>query len=276
MVSGTVRRTAAVAGALTFAGGGAVIAYAQQNAEPPCTPHAGASGLSLCALDQDKGDKSITINRQAQAGTDKLFVVNSSKTALNVTAKVRPWTQSASGVTVPNRRGTLGGVALDAETFTLAPGTRKELAITLNRVPSSGYLYGALEVVGLPSDLDRRKGVVTGYRLVDSLRYTPSAPTTSIKTGAVKVAGSGKSRALTLSVRNTGNTLEPVSGTVKLKNALGTTNGSVKGTRILPGKSVRLALLSGNALKPGKYTATITLTQAKKKTTVTKKVTVRR
>ena len=31
MVSGTVRRTAAVAGALAFAGGGAVIANAQQN-----------------------------------------------------------------------------------------------------------------------------------------------------------------------------------------------------------------------------------------------------
>ena len=45
---------------------------------------------------------------------------------------------------------------------------------------------------------------------------------------------------------------------------------------ILPGKNVRLTLLSGNALRPGTYTATITLTQAKKKTTVTKKVTVRR
>ena len=57
------------------------------------------------------------------------------------------------------------------ETFTLAPGTRKELTVTLNGVPSSGYLYGALEVVGLPSDLDQRKGVVAGYRLVNSLRY---------------------------------------------------------------------------------------------------------
>ena len=227
-------------------------------------------------LDQDKGDKSITINRRAQAGADKLFVVNSSKTTLNVTVKARPWTQSASGVASPNRRGTLGGVALDAETFTLAPGTRKEVTITLDSVPSSGYLYGALEVVGLPADLDQRKGVVAGYRLVDALRYTPAAPSASIKAGAVKVVGSGSARALTLSVRNTGNTLDPVSGTVKLKSALGTKNGSVKGTRILPGKSVRLTLLSGNALKPGTYTATITLTQAKKKTTVTKKVTVRR
>jgi hypothetical protein len=270
---GTVRRTAAVAGALAFAGGGAVIAYAQSNNEQPCTPHAGNGGLALCAVG---GDEKVTVNRPAKPGADKVFVLNQSRTPLDVTVKARPWTQSASGVAVPNRRGTLGGVSVDAETFTLAPGTRQELTVALNSVPSSGYLYGALEVIGVPADLEKRKGVVLGYRLVDSLRYTPAAPSSGIKTGAVKVVGSGSKRALTLTVRNTGNTLDPVSGTLKLKSALGTKNGSVKGTRILPGKSVRLALLSGNALKPGTYTATITLTQNKKKTTVTKKVTVRR
>ena len=200
MVSGTVRRTAAVAGALTFAGGGAVIANAQQNQEPPCTPHAGTAG-SPCAR-RTQADKLISVNRTAQPGADKFFVMNQSKVALNVTAKARPWTQSASGVAIPNRRRTLGGVAVSEETFTLAPGTRKELTVTLNGVPSSGYLYGALEVVGLPADLEQRKGVVAGYRLVDSLRYTPAAPSSSIKAGAVKVVGSGKTKALTLSVRN--------------------------------------------------------------------------
>ena len=99
-------------------------------------------------------------------------------------------------------------------------------------MPSSGYLYGALEVVGLPADLEQRKGVVAGYRLVNSLRYTPAdCQGRDIKTGAAKVVGSGKAKALTLSVRNTGNTLDPVSGTLKLKSALGTKNGSVKADR---------------------------------------------
>ena len=62
MVSGTVRRTAAVAGALAFVGGGAVIANAQQNQEPPCTPHAGNGGLALCAPEQS--DKLISVNRR--------------------------------------------------------------------------------------------------------------------------------------------------------------------------------------------------------------------
>ena len=277
MVSGTVRRTAAIAGGLALASGGAVIAYAQTNQEPPCTPHAGNGGLSLCALDQDKGDRSVTINRPAQAGaSDKLFVMNQSRSALEVTVKARRWTQGANGVAVPNRRGTLGGVSVDAETFTLAPGTRKELTVTLNSVPSSGYLFGALEVVGLPTDLDERKGVVTGYRLVNSLRYAAATANASIKLGAAKVVGKGSKRALTVTVRNTGNTLDPVSGRVRLKSAFGTRNVSVKPLRVLPGKSVKLAVLSGNALRPGKYTASITLTQAKKDTKATKKVTVRR
>ena len=69
---------------------------------------------------------------------------------------------------------------------------------------------------------------MTGYRLVNSLRYGPATAKAAIKVGAAKVVGKGKARALTLAVRNTGNTLDPVSGSVKLKSALGTKNVSVK------------------------------------------------
>jgi hypothetical protein len=260
-----------------LASGGAVIAYAQSNAEPPCTPHAGNGGLALCALGQEKGDRSITINRKAETGAaDKLFVMNQSKSALDVTVHARRWTQASDGVTVPKRRGSLAGVKVDEERFTLAPGARQEVTVTLNSVPSSGYLYGALEVTGLPADLDERKGVVAGYRLVNALRYTPANARSAIKVGRLKVVGKGKARALTLAVRNTGNTLDPVSGSVRLKSAFGTRNASVTPIRIVPGKTVRLPVLSGSALRPGTYRATISLTQAKEKTKATKKVTVRR
>lgn len=259
-----------------MASGGAVIAYAQSN-QGPCTPQAGNGGLALCVPDQDRGDRSVTVNRQAQAGaTDTLFVMNQSRTALDVTVNARQWTQAASGAAVPKRRGALGGVSVSERSFTLAPGTRKELTVTLNSVPSGGYLYGALEVIGVPADLDKRKGVVAGYRLVNSLRYAPATGNAAIKLGALKVAGKGKARALTLSVRNTGNTLDPVTGSVRLKSALGTKNASVTPIRIVPGKTVRLPLLSGSALKAGKYTATISLTQAKQRTKATKSITVRR
>lgn len=275
MVSGGARRVAAIAGIAAAVGGGAVIANAQQPAPEPCPAESKGGGLALCT--PREADQSITINRVAQAGAaDRIFVVNNSGKALDVTAKARPWTQSASGATSPNRRSELGGVSVSEEAFTLAPGTKKELTVTLNGVPASGYVYGALEVIGLPSDLESRKGVVLGYRLVSALRYRAATATSALKAGAAKFAGSGKDKTLTLAVRNTGNTIEPVTGSVRLRSALGTRNASIKATRILPGKSVRLGLFSGSALREGTYTARITLVQAGKRTTVTKKITVRR
>ena len=192
--------------------GGAVMARAD---DPSAGAAQSSGGLALSA---ERG--SLIVDRVAQAGADKLTVANHSPSALDVTVKARPWTQSASGVVSPNRRGTLAGVSISEETFPLARGATKELTVTLNSSPA--YLYGALEVVGLPTDTASRKGVVAGYRLISSLRYRPATATSAISTGAVKIVGSGKNKALTVTVRNTGNTLEPVTGTVKLKSALGT------------------------------------------------------
>ena len=90
------------------------------------------------------------------------------------------------------------------------------------------------------------------------------------------MTGSGSTRALALTVRNTGNTAEPVTGRVRLSGPLGTRNGSIKCTRILPGKSVALTLAPAKALQAGTYKATVTLTQAKQKTTITKTIRVKR
>ena len=56
----------------------------------------------------------------------------------------------------------------------------------------------------------------------------------------------------------------------------GTRNVSIDSTRILPRKSVRLPLLRGSKLRPGKYRASIRLTQAGERTSLTKRITVRR
>lgn len=205
-----------------------------------------------------------------------MTVANKSRSALDVRVKTRPWIQSSSGATSPNRRRTLGGVRVSDEAFTLAPGASKQVTVTLAGMPSGGSLFGALEVVGLPEDLEDRKGIVTGYRLVSALRYTAAVPRSAFRPGAVKVVGKGRDKTLTLSVRNTGNTIEPVSGRVRLRGALGTRNASVKATRILPGKSIRLGLFSGGALRAGEYTATIRLTQAGETKNLTKRITVRR
>jgi hypothetical protein len=269
MVSGL--KTAAVAGVLAAAVGGAVIARAD-DLGARATQLQG--GLAIGSL--NKGDKNLTVDRPAQAGgVDGFRISNKSSKALVVTIKARPWTQSSSGAVSANRRGTLGGVTVSESDFTLQPGAEKDITVTLSSAPSAGYLYGALEVVGLPTDVAKSKGVITGYRLVSALRYTPATATYGLKAGAAKISGKGSKQTLTLSVRNTGNTIAPVTGTVRLKGATGTKNGTVKSTRILPGKSVALGLASLSSLRAGSYTATVTLIQNKQKTTLTKKIRVR-
>ena len=115
-----------------------------------------------------------TIEHDAQPGAlSTITVANRSTTPLTVTVTARPWVQSASGKVSPNRRATLPGVSVDKTSFTLAPGEQERSRRRCNSAPSAGYLYGAIEAVGVPTDLSKRKGVVLGYRLVGALRICP-------------------------------------------------------------------------------------------------------
>jgi hypothetical protein len=265
MVSGTGRKTIAAAGVLAAIAGGAVIARAD---DPGARTAQSSGGLSASP---------VLIERTTQVGgTNTVTVANRSGGTLDVTVNARPWTQSASGLVSPKRTATLANMDVSEKSFELAPGKTKDVTLTLKSAPAGGYLYGAIEVVGVPNDLAKRKGVVAGYRILGSLRFNSPAPVYNLKLGAAKVAGKGSKKTLTLAVRNAGNTIAPVTGTVRLKGPTGTKNLSVKGTRILPGKNIALGLASGSSLSAGKYTATVALTQAKKKTTISKRITLRR
>jgi hypothetical protein len=266
MVSGTGRKTIAAAGVLAAIAGGTVIARAE--GDPSARTAQAQGGLSASP---------VLIERATQVGgVNTVTIANRSKGTLDVAVNARPWTQSSSSLVSPKRSAALAGVEVSEKAFALAPGKTKDVTVTLKSAPAGGYLYGALEIVGLPSDIAKRKGVVAGYRILGSLRFNSTTPVYSLKLGAAKIAGKGSKKTLTLAVRNAGNTIAPVTGTVRLKGPTGTKNLSVKGTRILPGKNIALGLASGGSLSAGKYTATVTLTQAKKKTTISKKITVRR
>jgi hypothetical protein len=259
-VSGTGRVVAA-AGVLAAATAGAVIARADdQGARTAQT----SGGLAVSPA---------TIERAAAAGVaNAVTVTNNSREALNITVKARPWTQSSSGLASPNRRRSLSGVTVSDGSFTLAAGAKQDVTVTLGGAPAGGSLYGALEVVGLPSKAKTGKGVVTGYRLVGALRYNPATPTYALKGASAKVS----KRMIVLPVRSTGNTAEPVTGTVRVRGPLGTRQGAIKATRILPGKRVSLPLASTKGLTAGRYTATVSLRQGSKRFTISKRITVRR
>jgi hypothetical protein len=227
---------------------------------------AAAGGSAARANDGGLSVMPALIEHNTQPGElATLTVANRSAAALDVTVTPRQWVQAVTGKVSPNRRGTLPGVSVSQTTFTLAPGAETKVTATLNSAPSAGYLYGAMEVVGVPTDAAKRKGVVLGYRLVGSLRVLPASAKYSITAGKVKASGS----TAVIPVKNAGNTIEPVSGSVKVKGASGTKNLTISAVKILPGKTVNLP--AGTKLAKGSYTATVALTQKGKKALSVKK-----
>lgn len=230
-----------------------------------------AAGGAAAQADGGLSMMPAIIEHGPQAGPlTTLTVANRSAAPMAVTVTPRPWTQAATGKVSPNRRATLPGVSVDKATFTLAPGAEQAVTATLDSAPSAGYLYGAIEAVGVPTDLSKRKGVVLGYRLVGALRITPATPKIGLTAGTAKAV---KGTAV-VPVKNTGNTLDPVSGTVRVKSSGGTKRISLAATKILPGKTINVPL--GSKLAKGSYTATLSLKQrGKTALTATKKFKVK-
>ena len=239
-----MRRWIAVAAAPAALFAGSVALAAEQH-----TSHAAQAtgGLAI--------SPAILTHAPQPGSLGAMTVTNRSSTPLTVTVTPRPWTQSAAGQFSASRKGTLGSIKLSTSTFTLAPNAEQKVDVSLTAAPAGGSLYGALEVIGLPADADKRTGVVLGYRLVGSLRLPPAQKKLSLSAGQVKRVG----RAVVLPLTNGGNTIDPISGDISVKGARGTLNDNIDGLRILPGKKVNIELASG--LKSGAYSATVTLEQ---------------
>lgn len=228
-----------------------------------------AGGAAAAQTDGGLYVSSGTIEAPAKAGAyGPITVANRSAADLTVTVAPRQWTQAASGDVSPNRRGGLAGVSVSAPSFTLKPGEQRDVTVNVSSIPSSGALYGALEVVGLPADVATRKGLVLGYRVVSSIRMLPATPKAGVSVGTIKAA---KGTA-TLPIKNTGNTLDAVSARVDVKTARGTQRVSST-VKILPGKSINLSL---GKLSKGSASAKITVRQkGKVAVNSTKKFTVK-
>jgi hypothetical protein len=246
---------------LALAGGGvALLTHAA-----PAGSKAATGGLSLSPT---------LIEQTAKAGAGgTVTVANHSAQTLAVTVAARPWVQSHTGATVPNRRSSLHGVTLSAKSFNLAPKAQRTITVGL---PSSGELYGALEVIGLPPNADKQKGIVTGYRLIGSLRLDPTAPVLKLSTGKVTTSGKGAAQELVLPVTNRGNTVQPISGDVDLKGPLGTKSNHIPSVRVLPGKTVDVQLGHTKGFAKGLYKARIELDQGTLAVKVKRNVRIRR
>ncbi len=214
---------------------------------------------------------SIAQTTAAPGASTSVTINNTTGRPLKVTVRARPWSQNRSGTVAANRTKRLAGVRVSASAFTMATGTKRTVSVALNGMPAAKSLFGALEVVGRP--VKTTKGINIAYRLVPSLRFNPTsgARKISLSAGAAKVA----SRAVILPVRNAGNTVDPVSGSVSVSGGGSGRSGSLRSVRILPGKTVNFDLTARRGLRAGSYTATVTLRQGGKTRKVTRRFRIR-
>jgi hypothetical protein len=224
-------------------------------ADAPTAPRAVAAqgGVSLTPQILE------TTARRGATGT--VTINNTTTRKLRMTVRPRPWRQASSGTVAANRRRSLGGVSVSATRFTLAAGAQRTVSVRLSRVPSRRSQYGALDVVGKPTK--RRRGINVTYNLISSLRFHPTSGARRFRLGVGKArtSGRGSRRALLLQVRNRGNTIEPVGGSVDVSGSGGGRSGAIPAKAILPGKRINLRLMSLAGLRRGSYRASVTLSQ---------------
>jgi hypothetical protein len=246
-----------VAGAAVLAAGavatGAVIAQADDSP----TAHAAAGGVSLTPQ---------TVEHTAKKGSlGAVTIKNTTSDTLKVTVKVRPWIQNRiTGAVQPNLNVSMARyVQAQSSAFNLAAGATRVVQMVQRRTPPGGSLYGGIEVFGKPLHAKARNGIIPQYRVVGRLRDNPSRKRVALKAGNIGYVGAGAGREVVMPIRNTGNTLDPIGGSVQFSGPTSKTN-PLQAINPIPGQVVNLVGGHIAGFKKGHYTAKWTITQGSK------------
>jgi hypothetical protein len=212
------------------------------------------------------------VEATAKRGSVASFTVkNTTKDTLRVTVTIRPWSQNRStGQVAINKRANLSPYVVSSpQTFDMKPGSRS-LNLRMKRMTSAGSLYGGIQVFAKQKKKKATNGIIPQYEVIGALRLNPSSKRPNLRVGATDVVGRGNGRSLILAVRNTGNTIDPVGGTVKITGPTGRT-ATIPQVNVVPGQVVYLKGGALNGMKGGNYTATWSVTQGSKRYTATGK-----
>jgi hypothetical protein len=251
-----------VAGALSLAvvgsaTGGVIAAQADDSA--PRAQAAQQGGVSISPS---------SVEATARRGTVGRFTVkNTTKDTLRVTVTVRPWSQNRSTAAVAlNRRANLSPYVVGSPaSFNLRPGTRS-IRLRMKRTTASGSLYGGIQVFAKQRKPKATNGVIPQWDLIGRLRLNASRKRPNLRVGATDVVGRGNGRSLILAVRNTGNTLDPVGGTVRITGPTAR-SATIPQVSVVPGQVVYLKGGALRGMKGGNYTATWSIRQGSKRYT---------
>jgi hypothetical protein len=255
----------AVALAATGLATGGVIAQADDAA--PRARAAAGGGVSLTPQ---------TVEHSARKGKlGSVTIKNTTTDTLKVTVRVRPWVQNrTTGQVNPNYNVSLSRyVQARSSRFNLAAGASKSVSMMQKRRPPGGSLYAAIEVLGKPRHAKARNGIIPNYRVVGRLRANPTKKRVSLRAGRIGYIGRGGGRQVVIPIRNTGNTLDPIGGSVTFTGPTGKTN-ALKAITPIPGQVVNLIGGHISTFKKGRYTARWSITQGTKRYTAVRTFTL--
>lgn len=252
-------RSRHLAGAVALAAAGlatgGVIAQADDAA--PQARAAAAGGVSVTPQ---------TVEHAARKGRlGSVTIKNTTSGTLRMTVRVRPWIQNrTSGRVDPNYKVSLSRyVKARASSFNLGAGRSRTVSMMQRRRPPGGSLYAAIEVLGKPRHAKARNGIIPNYRVVARLRANPTKKRVSLRAGRIGYIGRGAGRQVVIPIRNTGNTLDPIGGSVTFTGPTSKTN-ALKAITPIPGQVVNLIGGHISTFKKGKYTARWSITQGKR------------
>ena len=186
---------------------------------------------------------------------------------MRVTVTVRPWTQNrATAAVAINKRASLTPyVRASPQTFDLAPGSR---TVTTQHAPLDRQRLALRRHPGV-RQAEQAEGAQRDHPAVGPRRAPapePDEQAAEPRVGTTDVVGRGNGRSLILAVRNTGNTLDPVGGTVTITGPT-PRNATIPPVGIVPGQVVYLKGGALSGMKAGNYTATWSITQGSKRYT---------
>jgi P pilus assembly chaperone PapD len=256
-------RSRLVAGALglAVAGGttGGVIARADDSA-PRAQAAQATGGVSISPA---------RVEHTAKRGKVGRFTVkNTTKDTLKVTVTVRPWIQNraTAGVVANGRANLTPYVRASPSTFRLKPGSRT-VTLKMRRMTRSGSLYGGIQVFARQVKKKARNGIIPQWNVIGALRLKPKKKRPSLKLGSTRILGRGADRKIILEIRNLGNSISAVTGSVAITGPT-PRNATTQPATIVPGQVVQIQGGSLRGMKAGNYTATWNVTQDNKRFSV--------
>jgi hypothetical protein len=217
-----------------------------------------------------------TVEHSARKGTlGSVTIKNTTTGTLRMTVRVRPWIQNrTTGQVNANFNVSLSRyVRASTSSFNLAAGSSRSVSIIQRRTPPGGSLYAAIDVLGKPRNAKARNGIIPNYRVVGRLRANPTHRRVSLSAGRIGYIGSGAGRQVVIPIRNTGNTLDPIGGSVTFTGPTSKTN-ALKAITPIPGQVVNLIGGHISTFKKGRYTARWSITQGTKRYTAVRTFTL--